>query len=131
MFCSAAGSNSKVFFAAAGLTIAGLSGLLVAGIGILPFGLHFVCIGDAMVIDVMFGLWLCVLCQICQIFANWRCGKRCCHLANFCFLQVLCCTKESINVWVEHFCDCLFPKNWWKLKYLFYVSYSLEPNIQG
>ncbi len=54
-----------VLFAAAGLTIAGLLGLVAAAIP--PFGLSLVLFGGAMVVDVMFGLWLCVLCQICQI----------------------------------------------------------------
>ncbi len=56
---------TTVLFAAAGLTVAGLLGLLAATI--LPFSLHVVLLGGAMVVDVMFGLWLCVLCQICQI----------------------------------------------------------------
>jgi hypothetical protein len=56
---------TAVLFAAAGLTVAGLSGLVAAAIP--PFGLRLVFIGGAMVVDVMFGLWLCVLCQICQI----------------------------------------------------------------
>jgi hypothetical protein len=56
---------TAVSFAAAGLTVAGLLGLLAAVIP--PFSLCFVLIGGAMVVDVMFGLWLCVLCQICQI----------------------------------------------------------------
>jgi hypothetical protein len=47
---------TAVSFAAAGLTIAGLSGLLAAAIP--PFGLHFSLIRGAMVFDVMFGLWL-------------------------------------------------------------------------
>jgi hypothetical protein len=57
-----------VLFAAAGLTVAGLSGLVVAVIP--PFGLHLVLIRGAMVVDVMFSLWLCVLCQICWIHCN-------------------------------------------------------------
>ncbi len=56
---------TAVLFAAAGLTVAGLSGLVAAAIP--PFGLRLVLIGGATVVDVMFGLWLCVLCQICQI----------------------------------------------------------------
>jgi hypothetical protein len=56
---------TAVSFAAAGMTVAGLSGLVVAVIP--PFGLCFVLIGGAMVVDGMFGLRLCVLCQICQI----------------------------------------------------------------
>jgi hypothetical protein len=56
---------TAVSFAAAGLTITGLLGLLAAAIP--PFGLRFVLIEGAMVVDNMFGLWLCVLCQICQI----------------------------------------------------------------
>jgi hypothetical protein len=51
-------------FAAAGLTVAGLLGLVAAAIP--PFGLCLVLFGGAIVVDVMFGLWLCVLCQICQ-----------------------------------------------------------------
>jgi hypothetical protein len=57
--------TTAVLFTAAGLTVAGLLGLIAAAIP--PFGLHFVLIRGAMVVDVMFGLWLCVLCQICQI----------------------------------------------------------------
>ncbi len=56
---------TSVSFAAAGSTIAVLSGLLAAAIP--PFGLRFVLIGGAMVFEGMFGLWLCALCQICQI----------------------------------------------------------------
>jgi hypothetical protein len=56
-FCSAAG--------AAGLTVAGLLDLVAAAIP--PFGLRLVLIRGAMVVDVMFGLWLSVLCQIFQI----------------------------------------------------------------
>ncbi len=56
---------TAVLFAATGITVAGLSGLVAAAIP--PFGLHLVLIGGAMVVDVMFSLWLCVLCQICQI----------------------------------------------------------------
>jgi hypothetical protein len=56
---------TAVSFAAARLTFVGISGLLADAIP--PFGLHFVLIGGAMVVDVMFGLWFCVLCQICQI----------------------------------------------------------------
>jgi hypothetical protein len=52
-------------FAAAGLTVAGLLGLVAAAKP--PFVLHLVLLGGAMVVDVMFGLWLCVLCQICQM----------------------------------------------------------------
>ncbi len=52
-------------FAAAGLTVAGLLGLVAAAIP--PFGLHLVLFVGATVVDVMLGLWLCVLCQICQI----------------------------------------------------------------
>jgi hypothetical protein len=54
-----------VLFAAAGLTVAGLLGLVAAAIPY--FGLCLVLTGGAMVVDVVFGLWLCVLCQICQI----------------------------------------------------------------
>jgi hypothetical protein len=54
---------TAVSFAAAGLAIKGLLGLLAAAIP--PFGLRFVLIGG--VFDVMLGLWLCVLCQICLI----------------------------------------------------------------
>jgi hypothetical protein len=57
-----------VLFAAAGLTVAGLLGLVVAAIP--PFGLHLLLFVGAMVVDVMFGLWLCVLCQICQIHCH-------------------------------------------------------------
>jgi hypothetical protein len=56
---------TAVLFAAAGLTVAGLLGLVVAAIP--PFGLCLVLYGGAVVVDVMFGLWLCVLCRICQI----------------------------------------------------------------
>jgi hypothetical protein len=56
---------TAVSFAAAGLTVTELLGLVAAAIP--PFGLHFVLIGGAMVVDVIFCLWLCVLCQICQI----------------------------------------------------------------
>ncbi len=56
---------TAVLFAAAGLTVAGLLGLVAAAIP--PFVLRLVLFGGAMVVDVMFGLWLCVLCQICQI----------------------------------------------------------------
>jgi hypothetical protein len=56
---------TAVLFAAAGLTIVGLLGLVAAAIP--PFGLHLVLFEGAMVVDVMFGLRLCVLCQICQI----------------------------------------------------------------
>jgi hypothetical protein len=56
---------TTVLFAAAGLTVAGLLGLVAAAIP--PFGLCLVQFVGIMVIDVMFGLWLCVLCQICQI----------------------------------------------------------------
>jgi hypothetical protein len=59
---------TAVLFAAAGLTDAGLSVLVVAAIP--PFGLCLVLFVGAMVVDVMFGLWLCVLCQICQIHCN-------------------------------------------------------------
>ncbi len=54
-----------VLFAAAGSTLAGLLGLVAAAIP--PLDLHLVLFISAMVVDVMFGLWLCVLCQICQI----------------------------------------------------------------
>ncbi len=43
-----------------------LLGLVAAAIP--PFGLRLVLFGGAMVVDVMFGLWLCVLYQICQIY---------------------------------------------------------------
>jgi hypothetical protein len=56
---------TAVLFAAAGLTVARLLGLVAAAIP--PFVLRLVLFGGAMVVDVMFGLWLCVLCQICQI----------------------------------------------------------------
>ncbi len=56
---------TAVSFAAARLTVAGLSGLVAAAIP--PFGLHLVLFGGAMVVDVVIGLWLCVLCQISQI----------------------------------------------------------------
>jgi hypothetical protein len=56
---------TAVLFAAAGLTVAGLSSLVVAAIP--PFGLRLVLFVGAMVVDVMFGLWLIVLSQICQI----------------------------------------------------------------
>jgi hypothetical protein len=56
---------TAVLFVAAGLTVAGLLGLVAAAIP--PFGLHLVLFVGAMVVDVMFGLWLCVLCQICHI----------------------------------------------------------------
>jgi hypothetical protein len=35
-----------------------------------PFGLCLVLIRGAMVVDVKFGLWLCVLCEICWIHCN-------------------------------------------------------------
>ncbi len=50
---------TAVLFAAAGLTVAGLLGLVAASIP--PFGLRLVLFGGAMVVDVMFDLWLCVL----------------------------------------------------------------------
>jgi hypothetical protein len=92
-----------VKFAAAGLTVTGLLGLVAAAIP--PFGFHLVLFGGAIVVDVMFGLWLCVLCQICQIhcfcggmiFPTGDVAKEV-AIGNFCFLQVLCCTKESKNV---------------------------------
>jgi hypothetical protein len=56
---------TAVSFATAGLTVAGLLGLVAAAI--LPFGLHLVLFRGAMVVDAMCILWLCVLCQICQI----------------------------------------------------------------
>jgi hypothetical protein len=56
---------TAVLFAAEGLTVAGLLGLVAAAIPL--FGLHLVLFVGTMVVDVMFGLWLCVLCQICQI----------------------------------------------------------------
>jgi hypothetical protein len=56
---------TAVSFATAGLIVAGLSGLVVVAIP--PSGLRLVLFGGAMVVDVMFGLWLCVLCQIFQI----------------------------------------------------------------
>jgi hypothetical protein len=56
---------TAVLFAAAGLTVAGLLGLVAAAIP--PFILRLFLFGGAMVVDVMFGLWLCVLCQIFQI----------------------------------------------------------------
>ncbi len=56
---------TAVLFAASGLTVAGLLVLVAAAIP--PYGLCLVLFGGAMVVDVMFGLWLCVLCQICQI----------------------------------------------------------------
>jgi hypothetical protein len=56
---------SAVLFAAAELTVTGLLGLVAAAIP--PFGLRLVLFIGAMVVDVMFGLWLCVLCQSCQI----------------------------------------------------------------
>ncbi len=88
---------SAALFAEAVLTVAGLLGLVTSAIP--PFGLHIVLFVGAMVVDVMFGLWLCVL---WNDFANWRCGKKSCQLAKFCFSQVLCCAKESINVWVDY-----------------------------
>ncbi len=51
---------TAVMFAAAGLTIAGLSGRLAAAIP--PFGLRFILIRGAMFFDVLFGLWLSVPC---------------------------------------------------------------------
>jgi hypothetical protein len=45
---------TAVLFAVAGLTVAGLSGLVAAAIP--PSGLCFILIGGAMVVDVMFGL---------------------------------------------------------------------------
>jgi hypothetical protein len=57
---------TAVSFAAAGLTVAGLSGLVAAAIP--PFNLRLLLFGGAMVVYVMFGLWLCALCQICQIY---------------------------------------------------------------
>ncbi len=56
---------TALLFAAAGLTVAGLSGLVVAASH--PFGLRLVLFVGAMVVGVMFGLWRCVQCQICQI----------------------------------------------------------------
>jgi hypothetical protein len=56
---------TAVLFAAAGLAVTGLLDLVAAVIP--PFGLCLVLFGGAMVVDVMFGLWLRVLCQICQI----------------------------------------------------------------
>ncbi len=56
---------TAVLFAAAGLTVTGLLGLVAAATS--PFGLRLVLFRGATVVDVMFGLWLCVLCQICQI----------------------------------------------------------------
>jgi hypothetical protein len=56
---------TAVLFAEAGLTVAGLLALVAAAIP--PFILHLVQFEGAMVVDVMFELWLCVLCQICQI----------------------------------------------------------------
>jgi hypothetical protein len=54
---------TAVLFAAAGLTIAELLVLLAAAIPPLRFA--FALIRGAMVFDVMFVLWLSVLCQIC------------------------------------------------------------------
>jgi hypothetical protein len=65
LHCEAPRVAAAVSFAAAGLTVAGLSGLVAAPIP--PFGLCLVLFGGVMVIDVIFGLWLCVLRQICQI----------------------------------------------------------------
>jgi hypothetical protein len=59
---------TAVPFVAAGVTVAGLSGLVAVAIP--PFGLRLVLIRGAMVVDVMFDLWLCVLCQICRIYCN-------------------------------------------------------------
>jgi hypothetical protein len=59
------GVATAVSFAAAGLTVAGLLGLVAAAM--LPFGLRLVSFGGAMVVDVMFCLLLCVLCQISQV----------------------------------------------------------------
>ena len=56
---------TAVSFAAAGLTVTGLAGLVAAAM--FPFGLCLVLFLGAVVVDVVFGLWLCVLCQICQI----------------------------------------------------------------
>ncbi len=56
---------TAVLWAAAGFTFSGLLSLVVAAIP--PFCLHLVLFIGAMVVDVMFGLWLCVLRQICQI----------------------------------------------------------------
>jgi hypothetical protein len=98
---------TAVSFAAAGLTVAGLLGLVAAAIP--PFILHLV------LSEVPWLLILCLVCGcVCYVrfvrftvawrndFANWQCGERCNHLEKFCFLQVLCCTKESINVWVDY-----------------------------
>jgi hypothetical protein len=64
-------------FAAAGLTVVGLLGLVAAAIP--PFSLHLILFVGAMVVDVMLGLWLFVLCWLLSdsllcggfIFANW------------------------------------------------------------
>jgi hypothetical protein len=56
---------TAVLFSAAGSTVTGLLGLVAAAIP--PFSLRLVLISGAMVVDVMFGLWVCVLCQIYQI----------------------------------------------------------------
>ncbi len=104
-----------------------------------PLQLRFLPIGGVMVVDVMFGLWLCVLCQICQIHCfveEWFCqlamwqkilpfGKLL-FLASFMLYKgINKCMGRLHLLWLP------FSKNWWKLKYLFYVSYSVEPNIQG
>jgi hypothetical protein len=98
---------TAVMFAAAGLTVTGLSGFVAAVIP--PFSLHLALFVGAMVV------MLCLVCGcVCYVrfvrftvmwrndFAYWRCGKKGCHLAKLCFSQVLCCTKESINVWVDY-----------------------------
>ncbi len=71
-----------------------------------------------MVVDVMFGFWLCVLCQNCQI--HWYMEEWFCQLAmwqkmlpfgEILFLASLM-LYEGINKRMSklYFCDCLFPK---------------------
>ncbi len=107
---------TAVLFAAAGLTVAGLLGLVAAAIP--PFGLHLVLFGGAMVVDVMFGLWLCVLCQICQI--HWYVEEWFFQLAMWqkilSFSKILFLTSLTLYKGINkcmgrlYFCDFLFPK---------------------
>jgi hypothetical protein len=62
-------------------------------------------------------------------FAYWWCGKKGCHLAKFCFSQVICCMKESINIWVDYTSVIAFFQTLILFEVLFFVYHILQNQI--
>ncbi len=114
-FWSASGSNSSI------VCCSRVDCRRVIRIGIschTPFGLRLVLFGGAMVVDAMFGLWLCVLCQICQIHCyleEWFCQlamwQKMLPFGKILFLSSLMLYKRiNKRMGRLYFFDCLFPK---------------------